>query len=365
VTQKNERSRTDNERGAFIHPLRRLAMILLPSSLLLPVLILYLNAGGTSHFFLHTLMGWNIGLVLLSIAMSFGRSWSRWDGFLPLGVSFYALTPDFIYRFGPFHRDWMDLFLFHVSLDETLAPALPVLAILWVMLLVGYICLTSSRSPFVGEDALIHTRTSSPNHGHQFSLLQLVSSIILIALAISGLTTERVTHTSLVFTGQRAANFELPSTGGNRESLAHGRVVLLGFVPSVLCNFCQEQLRTLQELLPELQTHDIDIFVVSTDTSTVQQAVVRRLGLGYLLLSEAPSMNQHPAGSAYGVYHLAQQDAAPVDSNALVVIDDKGIIRALRIFPARSVTTTEIRALISTALGPIGDELLPCLHRCS
>lgn len=49
-------------------------------------------------------------------------------------------------------------------------------------------------------------------------------------------------------------------------------------------------------------------------------------------------MNQHPTGSAYGVYHLAEQDAAPVDSNALFVIDGKGIIYALSISPARSIT---------------------------
>jgi len=358
VTRKNESRGTDSNR-VLVHPLRRLAIILLPSSFLLPVLLLYLNADGTAHFFLHTLMGWNIGLVLLSVSLSCGRSRSRWDGFLPLGVSFYAFVPDFIYRFGPFHRDWMDLFLFHVSLDETLAPALPVLAILWMILLVGYIWLSNSRTRFVDEDAPKHASPSSfPGYKHQLSLLQIVSGVILVALVISGLTTERVAHTPLVFTGQRAANFAPPSTGGNIESLSliHGRVVLLGFVPSVLCGFCREQLQTLQELLPELQTHDIDLFVVSTDTSAVQQAVVKRLGLGYLLLSEAPSMNQHPVGSAYGLYHLAQQDAAPVDTNALVVIDTRGIIRALRIFPDRSVTASEIRALVSTALGPIGEK---------
>ncbi len=165
VTRKNESRGTDSNR-VLVHPLRRLAIILLPSSFLLPVLLLYLNADGTAHFFLHTLMGWNIGLVLLSVSLSCGRSRSRWDGFLPLGVSFYALVPDFIYRFGPFHRDWMDLFLFHVSLDETLVPALPVLAILWMMLLIGYIRVPNTRSPFVDKDVPKHTGTL-PFPGYQ------------------------------------------------------------------------------------------------------------------------------------------------------------------------------------------------------
>jgi len=37
--------------------LRRLAEILLPSVLLLPVPLLYLNFEGTPHFFLHTFVG--------------------------------------------------------------------------------------------------------------------------------------------------------------------------------------------------------------------------------------------------------------------------------------------------------------------
>ena len=79
-----------------------------------------------------------MGLVALLAASYFSRSWSPWDGLLPLGLALWALTPDFIYIAGPFHRDWMNVFLFHIALDEILPVAVTVLALLWVALLIGY-----------------------------------------------------------------------------------------------------------------------------------------------------------------------------------------------------------------------------------
>jgi len=86
------------------------------SAPLLLVLALYIGFKGTPHFFLHTLMGWDVALVLLLVARYFGRPWSRWDGLLLLGLALYALTPDFIYSINPFHRDWMDVSLQRASL---------------------------------------------------------------------------------------------------------------------------------------------------------------------------------------------------------------------------------------------------------
>ena len=109
-----------------------------PSLVLLPVFALYQRYDGLPHFFLHTLMGWDVGLCALLTATFFGRRWSHWDGCVPLLVALYAMTPDTIYAAGPYHRDWMDVFLFHVSLDEILPYALPVLGVLWVVLLLTY-----------------------------------------------------------------------------------------------------------------------------------------------------------------------------------------------------------------------------------
>lgn len=45
------------------------------------------------------------------------------------------MAPDFVYFGGPAHRDWMDVFLFHIALDEIHPLALPVLALNSVLLL--------------------------------------------------------------------------------------------------------------------------------------------------------------------------------------------------------------------------------------
>jgi hypothetical protein len=118
---------------------RRLTALLVPSLLLLPLMAFYVRFDGTPHFFLHTLMGWDVGLILLLLGAYYGQPPRWWDGLWPLGLALYALTPDFIYMVGPPHRDWMDVFLFHVALDEILPFAVLALAILWVVLLAGYI----------------------------------------------------------------------------------------------------------------------------------------------------------------------------------------------------------------------------------
>jgi len=114
-----------------------------PSLLLVFGLIRYWQAGSVPHFFLHALMGWDVGLILLLVAAYAGQPQGRFDGLVPIGLVLYAQTPDFIYLIGPYHRDWMDVFLFHVSLDEVLPLALAVLSLLWVILFVAYVVATA------------------------------------------------------------------------------------------------------------------------------------------------------------------------------------------------------------------------------
>ena len=83
-------------------------------------------------------MGWDVALLLLLAATYYGRPRSRWDGLLPLALALCAMTPDFIYAAGPPHADWMDVFLFHVALDEILPLAVAFEALLCGVLLAGY-----------------------------------------------------------------------------------------------------------------------------------------------------------------------------------------------------------------------------------
>lgn len=125
-------------RGERLRSWSSFGWLLGPSAVLLPVLAVYLRFEGAPHFVLHLLMGWDVALTLLLAATYAGPVWSRWDGLPPLALALYALTPDFIYGAGPYHRDWMDVFLFHIALDEILPFAVPVLGLLWAVLLGGY-----------------------------------------------------------------------------------------------------------------------------------------------------------------------------------------------------------------------------------
>lgn len=112
---------------------------LLPSGLLVLVLLVYFVFDGWPHFFLHLLTGLDVALVsLLAVTYYTGGSSGRRDGLWPLALTLWALIPDFFYAAGQPHRDWMDLFLFHIALDEILPFALPAEALLAVVLLIGY-----------------------------------------------------------------------------------------------------------------------------------------------------------------------------------------------------------------------------------
>ena len=116
----------------------QLVFLMLPSAVLTALLAIELPFGATQHFFLHTLTGWDVALIGLLVASYFGRPWSRWDGLALLVLALWAQMPDLLYIQGYYHRDWMDVFLFHIALDEIIALSLPALAVLWPMLMVCY-----------------------------------------------------------------------------------------------------------------------------------------------------------------------------------------------------------------------------------
>ncbi|MHB8647885.1 MAG: hypothetical protein ACYDAR_19050 [Thermomicrobiales bacterium] len=118
---------------------RELAWLLAPSVVLSAGLLQYRRADSTSHFFLHMLMGWDVAFLVLLSARYLGHPFHRFDGLIPIAFVVYAQMPDFIYLVGPFHRDWMDIFLFHVALDEILPLGLVVLVPLWAALFLSYL----------------------------------------------------------------------------------------------------------------------------------------------------------------------------------------------------------------------------------
>lgn len=196
----------------------------------------------------------------------------------------------------------------------------------------------------------------APPERRLLGLLLIASLAVMVVLVIAGVVVERSSGTPLVRVGQAAPDFTLPATTGGDATLSKGGggPALLAFVPSVLCGYCQDQLRALQQALPALRARQGRVLVISVDTPAVQRTVAEDLGLDYPLLSEAPTVGGHPAGSAYGVYHLAHQDPGPVDANAVFVIDAAGVVRAMKVQPGRLIEADQIVALVERALGPVG-----------
>ncbi|MHB8573946.1 MAG: hypothetical protein ACYDCQ_01315 [Dehalococcoidia bacterium] len=110
-----------------------------PSLLLVIPFLFYQHFGGLPHFLLHTLMGWDVALLVLLAATLRGPRVRIWEGGIPVILAYWAMMPDFIYVTGPYHRDWMDLFLFHVSLDEILPWAAATEAVVWLVLVTTYV----------------------------------------------------------------------------------------------------------------------------------------------------------------------------------------------------------------------------------
>lgn len=183
---------------------------------------------------------------------------------------------------------------------------------------------------------------SLPRNG--LSILIGLALVALIALGVSHVVVERATHTALIGVGKPAPDFTLPATTGGTRSLAslRGHPVVLLFVPSVRSALGQAQLRALQAMLPTLRARNIDVLAVSTDERAIQRATARDLHLGYSLLAEAPTFGEHPAGSAYGVYHLPTVSPAPVDANALFVIGADGRVHAEQILPTHVIAPQQI-----------------------
>lgn len=117
----------------------QLAFLFMPTLALTPLLGLEFYFNGTQHFALHTLMGWDVALLGLLAASFFGFAASPWDGVPPLVLALWSNMPDLLYLQGYYHRDWMNIYLFHVAIDEILFLALPVLFVLWVVLLLSYL----------------------------------------------------------------------------------------------------------------------------------------------------------------------------------------------------------------------------------
>jgi peroxiredoxin len=110
--------------------------------------------------------------------------------------------------------------------------------------------------------------------------------------------------------GDRAADFELPNARGHRVRLAdrleRGPVVLI-FYRGAWCPFCNLQLRSFQQVLPEIEALGASLLAISPQLPDGSRAMVERNALTFEVLSDLDST----VASAYGItFTLASTDRA-------------------------------------------------------
>jgi peroxiredoxin len=122
--------------------------------------------------------------------------------------------------------------------------------------------------------------------------------------------------------GTKAPDFELPSTPDQSVSLAEfrGRPVILAFYPEDWSPVCSDQMALYQELLPEFQRFNAELFGISVDGVWSHLAFARDRNLHFPLLADFEPKGE--VARAYQVYRATDGTS----ERALYVIDADGIV---------------------------------------
>jgi peroxiredoxin (alkyl hydroperoxide reductase subunit C) len=123
--------------------------------------------------------------------------------------------------------------------------------------------------------------------------------------------------------GAPAPDFTLQSEPDKTVSLSdyRGRPVILAFYPADWSPVCSDELVLFQQLLPEFEKHDAQLFGISVDSAWSHKAFARDRNLTFPLLADFEPKGQ--VSRAYGAYNEEEGES----SRALFVIDGDGVIR--------------------------------------
>jgi peroxiredoxin len=102
--------------------------------------------------------------------------------------------------------------------------------------------------------------------------------------------------------GSPAPDFALPDQDGHKVSLEdlRGKRTVLVFYPLDFSPVCTDQLNVYNEVLPDLEAQDVQMYGVSVDSAYAHNAFQQHLGIRIPLLADF-----HPKGAvskAYGFY---------------------------------------------------------------
>jgi peroxiredoxin len=122
--------------------------------------------------------------------------------------------------------------------------------------------------------------------------------------------------------GTMAPDFRLPS--GPEEELRlsdfRGRPVVLAFYPADWSPVCTDEMVLYQELMPEFQRHNAELFGISVDGVWCHLAFAEHRNLHFPLLSDF-----EPKGEVSRAYQSYQADEG-MSARALFVIDSEGSV---------------------------------------
>ena len=123
--------------------------------------------------------------------------------------------------------------------------------------------------------------------------------------------------------GSKAPNFSLHSTPDQSVSLSEfrGRPVILAFYPADWSPVCTDQMSLYNQVLPEFQKFNAEVFGISVDGSWCHVAFSKDRNLRFSLLADFEPKGK--VSSQYGAYSTHTGEA----ERALFVIDHNGIIR--------------------------------------
>jgi peroxiredoxin len=122
--------------------------------------------------------------------------------------------------------------------------------------------------------------------------------------------------------GTMAPDFQLPSGPDQEVRLSgfRGRPVILAFYPADWSPVCTDQMVLYQELMPEFQKYDAELFGISVDGVWCHKAFAEHRNLQYPLLADF-----EPKGEVSRAYH-AYQASEGMSERALFVIDAEGSV---------------------------------------
>src|SRR5207248_5578943 len=143
--------------------------------------------------------------------------------------------------------------------------------------------------------------------------------------------TNKITKTvdSVLGPGKLAPNFSLNSTPDQKVSLKdfRGQPVILAFYPADWSPVCTDQLSLYAMVMPEFKKFNAELLAISVDNIWSHLAFVKDRKLNFPVLADF-----EPKGGFsrnYGAY----KEKIGASTRALLVIDDKGIIRWSHLSP--------------------------------